>query len=189
MSSKSLWNNIFRQREEASDITASLARVPIFKTLSKRELTLVRNLVHLRKYQPDEVIFMEGQPGTGMYLITAGQVTITLNYKRENQIELAKLREGDFFGELSLLDESPRSASAVAVGPTELAGFFRSDLMDLIEKAPLLGNKIAMALAEVLGERLRATNRELRALREKLNQLETAAGGPLDKAIEKTLKA
>lgn len=174
MSSRSLWSNIFRQREEEGDLTAILARVPIFKNLSGRELNLVKNLIHLRKYQPEEVIFMEGQPGTGLYLITQGGVSITLNHKRDNQIELARLKDGDFFGELSLLDESPRSASAVAVGATELAGFFRPDLMDLIEKSPLIGNKIVLSLAEVLGERLRATNRELRQLRERVKTLETS---------------
>lgn len=185
MSSKSLWENIFRQRAEQSDVTAILARVPIFKNLSRNELNLVKNLVHIRKYQPEEVIFMEGQPGTGMYSITSGAVNIVLNYKRDNQIQLAQLKDGDFFGELSLLDESPRSATAAAVGGTELAGFFRSDLMDLIEKSPSLGNKIVLALAEVLGERLRATNKELRHLRERINQIETQS---LDKSADKTLK-
>lgn len=186
MSSNSLWTNIFRQREEQGDVTTILSRVPIFKNLSGRELTLVRNLIHMRKYQPEEVIFMEGQPGTGMYLITQGGVSITLNHKKESQIELARLKDGDFFGELSLLDESPRSATAVAHGATELAGFFRPDLMDLIEKSPVIGNKIVLALAEVLGERLRATNHELRQLRQRVKALETT---PLDKAVESTLKA
>ena len=186
MSSISLWKNIFRQRDEQGDITTFLVKVPIFKNLSHSELNLVKNVVHLRKYQPEEVIFMEGQPGTGMYIITAGGVDISLNYRRPNQINLAHMQVGDFFGELSLLDESPRSATAVTVGPTELAGFFRSDLMDVIEKNPILGNKVVLSLAEVLGERLRATNKELRGLRERLNNIETQ---PLEKAVEKTLKA
>ncbi len=186
MSSKSLWSNIFRKREEEGDLKTILARVPMFTNLSSKELNLVKNLIHMRTYQPDEVIFMEGQPGTGMYLLASGAVSICLNYKRDTQLELVRLKAGDFFGELSLLDESPRSATAIAVGPTELAGFFRSDLMDLIEKSPALGNKVVLALAEVLGERLRATNKELHGMRERLKSLE---GEPLDKAIEKTLKA
>lgn len=185
MSSKSLWMNIFRQREEQRDLLAMLARVPIFKNLRRNELSLVRNLVHLRKFQPEEVIFMEGQPGTGMYIITSGGVQICLNYKREHQIELAMLKEGDFFGELSLLDESPRSATAVAVGATEAVGFFRSDLMDLIEKSPSLGVKIVLALAEVLGERLRSTNKELRVLREKATQLDLRV---VNSSVEKVLR-
>jgi CRP-like cAMP-binding protein len=140
--------------------------LPIFKNLTRTELTLVANMVHRRTYQPDEVVFLEGQPGTGMYVITSGEVTIALNYRREDEILLAHLKECEFFGEISLLDESPRSASAVAVGPTELIGFFRSDLMDLIEKNPRMGIKIMLGLAAVLVERLRATNTELRQLRE-----------------------
>src|SRR6185503_11052601 len=142
------------------------ARIPIFKNLARAELSLVANMVHARTYHPDEVVFLEGQPGTGMYAITSGAVNITLNYRRDDEILLAQLKEGDFFGEISLLDESPRSASAVAVGPTELIGFFRSDLMDLIDKNPRMGNKIMLGLAAVLVERLRATNTELRRLRE-----------------------
>ena len=170
MSSRSLWDNIFRQRAARGTIAAALARVPIFKGLSRAELGQVKNMVHARTYQPDEIVFLEGQPGTGMYVVTSGGVSIALNYRHEHEIVLAQLREGDFFGELSLLDESARSASAVAVGATELVGFFRSDLMDLIEKSPRMGSKIMMALAEVLGERLRATNTELRRLHEQNRQ-------------------
>ena len=166
MSSRSLWDNIFRRQTERSSIAAALARIPIFKNLARAELSLVANMVHARTYHPDEVVFLEGQPGTGMYAITSGAVNITLNYRRDDEILLAQLKEGDFFGEISLLDESPRSASAVAVGPTELIGFFRSDLMDLIDKNPRMGNKIMLGLAAVLVERLRATNTELRRLRE-----------------------
>lgn len=166
MSSRSLWANIFQRHAERSPIAAALARIPIFKNLTHAELNLVANMVHARTYQPDEVVFLEGQPGTGMYAITSGGVNITLNYRRDDEITLAQLKECDFFGEISLLDESPRSASAVAVGPTELIGFFRSDLMDLIEKNPLMGTKIMLGLAAVLVERLRATNTELRRLRE-----------------------
>jgi CRP-like cAMP-binding protein len=164
MSSRSLWDNIFRQRADRGTIAAALARVPIFKNLSRAELALVKNMVHERSYSPGEVVFLEGQPGTGMYVVIAGEVSIALNYGREEEIVLAQLKDGDFFGEISLLDESARSATAVAVVATELVGFFRSDLMDLIEKSPRMGNKIMLALAEVLGERLRATNTELRRL-------------------------
>ena len=166
MSSRSLWDNIFRRQTERNPIASALARVPIFKNLARAELSLVANMVHARTYHPDEVVFLEGQPGTGMYAIASGAVNITLNYRRDDEILLAQLKDGDFFGEVSLLDESPRSASAVAVGPTELVGFFRSDLMDLIEKNPRMGNKIMLALAAVLVERLRSTNTELRRLRE-----------------------
>ena len=173
MSSRSLWDNIFRRRT-GHGLAAVLARVPIFKNLSHAEVRMVTNMVHARTYQPDEVVFHEGQPGTGMYVVGSGGVNILLNYRQPHEIRLAQLKDGDFFGELSLLDESPRSATAVAVGATELVGFFRSDLLDLVEKMPRLGNKLMLALAEVLGERLRATNAELRRQHD-----QSATGAPL----------
>src|ERR1700741_1232902 len=99
MSSRSLWANIFRRHAVRSPIASALARVPIFKNLTRAELALVANMVHARTYQPDEVVFLEGQPGTGMYTITEGEVKIALNYRREDEILLAHLKEGDFFGE------------------------------------------------------------------------------------------
>ena len=180
MSSESLWQNIFRRRDERSDLLKMLGRVPIFQGLSRREHQLVRNLIHIRRYEPGEVVFMQGQPGTGMYILLSGDVDIYLNYRQDDEIHLASLQSGDFFGELSLLDESPRSATAVTVGPAELAGFFRSDLMDLVEKNPSLGVKVILALAEVLGERLRATNQELQDLRSRLPKAKEPPPDPLE---------
>ena len=183
MSSRSLWDNLFRRADERTRVGAALARVPVFENLDHAELGLVKSMVHLRRYQPGEVVFTEGQPGTGMYVIVSGHVNVVLNYRRADEIVLARLGEADFFGEISLLDESPRSALAVAVEATDLAGFFRSDLLDLIEKNPRLGNKVLLGLAEVLGTRLRATNTELRRLRE---QTGIEAPAPADRV---TLRA
>ena len=68
---------------------------------------------------------------------------------------------GCSFGELALLDEEPRSATAIAKSPSKLIGFFRTDLLTLMSRDPKLGNKIMMDLSRVLGERLRQTNKEL----------------------------
>ncbi|MCK4448175.1 MAG: cyclic nucleotide-binding domain-containing protein, partial [Candidatus Marinimicrobia bacterium] len=65
---------------------------------------------------------------------------------------------GDFFGELSLLDEEVRSASAIAKDHSTLLGFLRPDLFSLLERNPELGNKILLNLARVIGARLRKTN-------------------------------
>jgi CRP/FNR family transcriptional regulator len=178
MSSRSLWDNLFRRRDEREIVTTTLARVPVFKSLTRSELTLVKQMVHLRRYEAGEVVFTEGQPGTGMYVIVSGHVNVILNHRRADEIVLARLADGDFFGEMSLLDEGPRSALATTIEATELAGFFRSDLLDLIDKNARTGNKILLALAEVLGTRLRATNSELRRLREQLGDEGAPAADP-----------
>jgi CRP-like cAMP-binding protein len=78
---------------------------------------------------------------------------------------LAELSEGDFFGELALLDDSPRSATAVAQTPCRILCFFKPELLDLIERNPKLGSKILFKLAWTIGERLKKTNEQVRELK------------------------
>ena len=172
MASDSLWSNFFRPKNEEDDLASLLAKVFIFRDLGRRDLRLIRELMHVRDYAPQEVVFFEGQPGSGMYIIMEGEVRIVLNYAKPNEIELVKLRPGDFFGEFSLIDEAPRSATVVTSLPTKLGGFFRPDLLDLIERNPGQGVKIVLNLSEVLTERLRHTNSDLRTARDKLGKLQ-----------------
>ena len=74
--------------------------------------------------------------------------------------ELAILKDGDFFGEIALIEESQRSASAICRTDCQIIGFFRPDLFEIIEKHQRLGIKIVLKLAEIIAERLRRTNQE-----------------------------
>ena len=93
-----------------------------------------------------------------MYVILDGKIEIK---DPESGSIFASLNSGDFFGELALLDEEPRSASAVCNEHSRLIGFFRSDLLTVIERYHKLGNKILLNLSRVLGERLRETNKNI----------------------------
>ena len=77
------------------------------------------------------------------------------------------MHDGDFFGELALLDDAPRSASAAAVTPCVMFGFAQPDLFGIIERNPHLGVKIVTMLAKIIGERLRATNEQLNQIQKK----------------------
>ncbi|OPX34594.1 hypothetical protein B1H10_03275, partial [candidate division KSB1 bacterium 4484_188] len=72
------------------------------------------------------------------------------------------------FGELALLDDSPRSASAVAKTDCKMLGFFQPDLFGVIERNPRLGIKIVLRLAKIIGERLKAANIENQQMRQQL---------------------
>ena len=85
--------------------------------------------------------------------------------------ELAVLGDGDFFGELALLDEAPRSASAICRTDCSLIGFFRTDLFELIEQKTDLGIKIVLRLAEILAVRLRKADKELSKVRSELDSI------------------
>lgn len=171
MANDSLWTNFFRPKNPEDELFDLISKVFIFRDVSRRDLKLIRELMHIRSYAPQEVVFFEGQPGSGMYIIIEGEVRIVLNYGKEREIELVKLKSGDFFGEFSLIDEAPRSATVVTSAATKLGGFFRPDLMDLIERNPRQGVKIVLNLSEVLTERLRHTNSDLRSARDQLSKL------------------
>ncbi len=158
----SLWTNLFRRREATDDMYKLLQKVPIFAELSRREADALERILYRRSYQADEVIFQQNEPGVGMYIIAHGHVRITYG---PNGVPLADLEAGDFFGEIALLNETPRSATARALTATELYGFFRPDLLNLLERNPSLGVKVLLPLAQITGQRLIHADAECARLR------------------------
>jgi len=143
-------------RGKEGNIIPVLRTVPLFEGLAFRDLKKIELIVHERTFMPDEVVFYERQPGTGMYIIKKGLIKLTKTINEE-KAKIAELGEGEFFGEMSLLEDYPRSAQATAVVKTEALGIFRPDLFDLIERNPRLGSKILMKLSQRLANRLRKT--------------------------------
>ncbi len=166
----SLWSNIFRPRPTAGT-QALLKRVPMFHDLNRRELAELEKILYRRHYDADEVIFRQGDPGVGMYVIESGSVAILHETTGRT---LATLGSGDFFGEIALLNETPRSARAVATAAAELHGLFQAELYDLIERAPRLGVKLLLPLARNLGSRLLHADARLQGLHEQLEVLGVA---------------
>ncbi|MFQ5601776.1 MAG: cyclic nucleotide-binding domain-containing protein [bacterium] len=160
-----LWRNIFKNDKSRQEtVIAILRQVPLFHGTSKANLKEFVKIIHRRKFKENETIFWESEPGVGMYIVEDGSVAIFKNVNEQEKEELAKLKRGEFFGELALLDESPRSATAIALEETKILGLFRPDLMGLIDRKPRLGNKFLFQLARTIGERLKHTNEELQAL-------------------------
>jgi len=154
-----LWENIFRNwKKDESEEALALKNVPVFEDLAPKEIGAMEKLVHKRTYKPDEFVFRKNAPGEGLYIILTGKVDIVTEDENGSQSIVASLKEGDFFGDLALLDEAPRSASAIAKDHSTLLGFFRPDLNALIKRNPQLSVKIILNLASVIGERLRNTN-------------------------------
>ncbi len=153
------WSNIFKRPDQGDATLRLLASVPVFAELSTRELRSVERILYRRTYAASEVVFKQGDPGVGMYIIAEGEVQI--RSEPGGQV-LTTLKQGAFFGEIALLNEIPRSASAVATVPSVLWGFFQPELMDLLERRPSLGIKILLPIAQIAGERLVAVDGELR---------------------------
>jgi CRP-like cAMP-binding protein len=173
VSGNAIWKNIFSERVvREGSLEQILSKVPAFSGLSARELKEVAAIVHKREYRAGEPVFAQGDPGLGMYIIQEGEVSISISGKEDGDRELAVLNDGDFFGELALIDESPRSANARCKTDCILIGFFRPDLFELIEKKNQLGIKIIFKLAEIVSQRLRTTDKELSKARNQLEQLQ-----------------
>jgi CRP/FNR family cyclic AMP-dependent transcriptional regulator len=154
--------------ESESEILHILKKVPIFEDLSDGELIIVENIMHRREFGTGEVMMHQGAAGHGMYIIIKGTVTIAHS---PTDPPLAELHDGDFIGEMALLDNSPRSASAVAKTSCMTLSFFRPDMFKLIEANPKLGAKVLLRLAAIIGDRLRNTNEQVKTLQYEIAEL------------------
>lgn len=176
---KFLWVDLFSRKSE-SEITvlSTLKSNQLFMKLTPRELAYVSKIVHMRVYEPSEPVFKQYEKGLGMYMIAKGAVDIRVRTPNsgDEEISVTTLNEGSFFGELALVDtDNKRTASAYAQGPTTLIGFFKPDLLEIIERKPETGVKILLQLSKVLGRRLNETTESLTVIKRQLNNL-TAMG-------------
>ncbi len=162
MNLRLLWTNPFGKKGEitVSDLDF-LSKVPIFDSLTGRQKEKIQSLIHIRHYTPGEIVFRQDDPGVGLYIVREGTVAVWHEHPDMTRTQIAELSEGDFFGEIALLNDSPRSATVVAVKPTVLFGFFRSALISLMESDPNMGARVVYRLAQIVAERIRQMNAEL----------------------------
>lgn len=152
-----MWVNLFRKRPPWKQTAIRLLQeTPIFEGIPRRVIAQLVDSMHRRVYRDQEAVFKRGDQGLGMYLILSGQVSVSVERN-----ELARLLPGDFFGEVALFGEQPRTADAIACGDTELIGFFRPDLQEWVERSPKQGSRVLAQLGRVLAERLRASNERI----------------------------
>jgi CRP-like cAMP-binding protein len=126
----------------------------LFGSLTPLELKIVDGLMHERRYLMDEIVFDEGEEGQALYVIMSGKIAIR-RAARQGYEQVTELAPGSIFGDLALLDNTPRNAQARAVENSELAVFFRADFMGLMETDAVIGYKISLALARLMSQRLR----------------------------------
>jgi len=137
----------------------------IFQYLSKSEIASVSKVLNRSSYNAGEFIFEEGDEGNTMFLVSRGCVSILLDIgKGQRKKRVASFGKGVFFGDMALLEEKPRSATAIAEEDTELYGFTKADFLQLLEETPKIASKIQLGIARELSGRLRSTSDEVRAL-------------------------
>jgi CRP-like cAMP-binding protein len=136
-----------RAMVDSTSMTDALAAVPLFAGLDADGLASLTRGMRVRRFRRGETIFHLGDPGDALFIVMRGSIKITLPADTGDEAILATLRPGDFFGELALLDGAPRSATAVAIEPTETYVLPRDRFRDLIATEPVMREALLATLA------------------------------------------
>ena len=122
---------------------AALARVPLFAGISSESMARLAEATGEQDFGAGQFIVRQGQVGTGLYVVLSGSVKVV-----RGADELARLGGGDFFGELSVIDQQPRNASVQAVEPTACLALASWDLLALLESDAQLSLNLIRGLVE-----------------------------------------
>jgi CRP/FNR family cyclic AMP-dependent transcriptional regulator len=137
-----------------------LRSVPLFSELSEADINTLGRLATRRRYPKDTVVFFENEEGDFFFTIVQGRIKVTILGDDGREIILSVLGPGDFFGEMALLDNEPRSATAIAVEDSELLSLHRTDFQGVTGE----NLAIAHALIKILTARLRRANHQIQTL-------------------------
>ena len=99
----------------SNEMLAALAEIGVFRSLHPQDRQIIASLLRPKSFSANEIIFMEGDEGRGMYLIRSGRIKICVNDQQGNELIFTFLSAGDMLGEIAILDGGPRSASAIEV--------------------------------------------------------------------------
>ena len=137
-----------------------LRRVPLFDALGDSEIEALAELAFKRRFNKGQLIILMAEAGDSLFIIRSGQVKVSLIHEDGKEFILSLLSENEVFGELSLLDDRPRSANVTAMSQTQLVMLQRADFRALLAKIP----QIAVSLLEELAQRLRRTDDQVEGL-------------------------
>lgn len=146
--------NLFANGAEEPRIR-ELRALRLFKALSVHELREVEELLHERSYETGEIVFDEGDVGLGLFIVVSGRMRASSSHPALQQLA-PEFCCGDFFGELSLFDESLRTGRVIATEPSKVVALFRTEFFSLLERNKSIGVKILFELSRALCQRARS---------------------------------
>ena len=148
-----------------------LKEISMFEDLTESELKSLKKIVTEYECKEREILCKEGDPGDRMFIVTSGAVEIKKKMAENQAISLARLLPGEVFGELSLFDDTPRSASVQALTSARILIVKKKDFLNLIQADPKLGLKLTIWLVNKTSKRLRKADEIIRDLTTNLFQL------------------
>lgn len=140
----------------------NLREVELFRSLTDTELERLAPLFEEASFSADEIIVNEGDAGETLCIITDGEVNVSRKIGEDEDLVLAKFTPNMFFGEISLIDEKPRSATIKALTDGRYYTMKREAFMNLLNSDPAMASKMMLSLSKVFCNRLRRTGEQLR---------------------------
>lgn len=144
-----------------NNVVGLLRGVELFSELNDDQLAMLADLVVVQNFNRDETVVLEGDDSMqALYLIASGSVQVYMTGVDGRETILSFLERGDFFGEMSLIDGEPRSASVRTVTDAQMMIIHRESFLTLIRQTP----EIAMSLLSEMSKRLRKANKQIGSL-------------------------
>ncbi len=168
------WGAVFDRKNKEKverSIIDVLKGVPIFEELSRREIQNIARIAYQRHYNAGEVIIHEGQNAAGMYVMVDGQAEVTKALEDGTILHLTTLENSGLFGDVGLLDSSPRTATVKATRDSSVIGFFRPELLELMNSNPRLASKVIFKLGQILTARFRFVHDEFEKAQAEIGRL------------------
>lgn len=131
-----------------------LKNIPALRYLSRNEILAIEALLHERTYEQGEIVFEEGDPGHGVFIILSGKLRAHPSSELLNEADL-EFGPGELVGELALFDEAPRVATVVAIERTVAVALFQAEFFSLLTKDKSIGVKVLVEIARTLSQRTR----------------------------------
>ncbi len=148
------------KRAAIGERTMAIKAVPFFTQLDDRELDVVRSVANEKNYAKNAVVLTEGEMGDSLYMIQSGKVKVFIGDEEGREIILKILGPGDFFGEMSMIDKQPRSASVNTLEGSVFLVLTHAAFEKCVEEAPRIGNMVMRMLAQ----RVREADRKIGTL-------------------------
>jgi len=141
-------------------VVQTLRQIPLFSQLREGDLSQIAQAARERSYPKNSVIVFEDDPGDALYMVISGQVKVVLTAEDGREVILSVRDRGDFFGEMGLIDDEPRSAHVIAMEDSRLLVLRREDFQRCLAEIP----EIAIGLLRALVGRLRQADEKIGGL-------------------------
>jgi len=137
-----------------------IRNVPLFSLLRDDQLVLLTQVLLRKPYPKDSTVIAAGDPADALYVVISGRLKVIMSDNEGREVILAILNQGDFFGEMGLIDQAPRSATVVTIEPCELLTITRTDFTKCLQK----NFDLTMNVIRGLVKRLREADRKIGSL-------------------------